>query len=284
MIKAYKKLIKIPLLLVLLQLTLSAIQCHKNEIPDSPVLAQVEDRYLTQEELETMTPDVEGMNVSQFRDYYIQHWINNQIFLHYIKQQSIELTKKNQILLEQYRIELLRQQVLKNLLNTSVQITDAEIQEYYQNHREEYKRVEDEYHFILLRLEKPNIGIEDDIKHNSSLLDVIEKNFLDNRFHGQLEYNGDQGYIPVSKIKKEILRVMKRNKIGKIIKYKSREAGIYYIQVLDYKKAGSFKEIALVKSEIKTKLTQNKLMELFQSLIQDQRNGLIIEKFESNLK
>lgn len=259
------------------------VSCQKKEISISPIIAQVGKKPLTIKQIEMMTPPLPEAEKKKFQENFVDKWIRNELLMHYIHDQKISLDSVDQMLIEQYTQQLLIKKLTENLLKSSIHITESDIQNYYENHKEEFKRLEDEVHFIMLRLEKRNIGIEDDIKYSQSLMDVIKKNYLDKKLPEQLEVNGDQGYVPVSKIKKEILRAIRKTPIGKISRRIRTPYGYYYVQVLDYKKKGTIKELYQVKDEIKVKLTLEYLSEELNDIVEQMKQKYVVEKYINKL-
>ncbi len=185
--------------------------------------------------------------------------------------------------MENYKEELLIEKLKDLLLTSSIPVSESEIKEYYDKHREEFKIQEDEVHLILLRLESRNIGIEDDIKNEKSLLKVIEKNFLNKPIPDQLEQNGDLGYVPISRLKKPILRAIRRTPIGRISRRIQTRDGIYYIQVLDYKKRGTYRDLVQVKEQIRTRLLFTKLSEKLEEIEKNMWSKLAVDKYTNKL-
>jgi parvulin-like peptidyl-prolyl isomerase len=258
--------------------------CQRTPQPVSPVIAKVGNEVLTMAEINRMTPpNLTAAARKNFQLHYVDNWIKRKVLVQYALEQKITYDSLITQRVENYKEELLIEKLKDLLLTSSIPVSESEIKEYYDKHREEFKIQEDEVHLILLRLESRNIGIEDDIKNEKSLLKVIEKNFLNKPIPDQLEQNGDLGYVPISRLKKPILRAIRRTPIGRISRRIQTRDGIYYIQVLDYKKRGTYRDLVQVKEQIRTRLLFTKLSEKLEEIEKNMWSKLAVDKYTNKL-
>lgn len=258
--------------------------CGKKHPENVAIIARVGDTYLTDEDLKSYTPlHLSGENQKTFQTDFVRGWIKEKVLLQYFKRNKIQLDEKDLSMIEKYKFQLLYSHFVNSISPEITKPTDVEIAQYYEAHKDEYQRDEDEVHLVLLFLEQPNIGIQDDIKHSKSLMEVIEKNFLINKISNQIERNGDLGFIPVSQLRKEISRAVKRYKSGKISRQIKTKEGIYYIQVLDYQEKNTYRELVLIKDEIIHHISKRKFDEFVENIVQNESQTLIIDKFFDKL-
>ena len=264
--------------------TLFFFSCTDQKPPTVAIIARVGENYLTNQALNSATPrNLDDEQIRKFQKKYVNDWVKKQILLDYMGRQKIELNEIDQIFLEEYRYQLLMTHLVNSFESRWSVVTDVEIQNYYNSHIEEFKRDEDEVNLVLLFLEQPNIGIQDDIKLSNSLLDVIDKNYLNLHPPSQMEKNGELGYTPVSKFYKSISNAIKRYKSGQISRPIETAEGIYYIQVLDYQSAGTFKDIPLVRQSIMNHIQQAKLNQILEDIVQEESQNKLINKFFDKL-
>lgn len=251
--------------------------CTGQNSEDVVIAARVGDRILTMDELNEYMVEFPDDLKSQARKKFVDSWVNEQLLLLYFEQQNLTLDRKELFLVKSYENQLKLEKLKKQLLDPN-EITDLELKNYYENHLSEFQRTEDEYHFVLLQLESRNIGIEDDIRHSTSLLEVIQKNYLEKKLPGMHETNGDQGYVPVSRIAPQILNVMKRLKIGEISRAISLGKKICYVQVLDFQKAGTPYPFYMVRGQIKIIVYEMKLRERLNEILDQMKNKISIDR------
>ncbi|MCK5076646.1 MAG: peptidylprolyl isomerase, partial [Calditrichia bacterium] len=230
--------------------------------------------------LQALTPiHLSEKNSNNFQKKFVKSWVNEKILSVYFEKNKIQLSKKDLSMIEKYKYELLHSHFINSIATEVPKPTDVEITQFYEEHKSEFMRDEDEVHLVLLYLEQSNIGIQDDIKHSTSLIEVIDKNFLADKISNQMEINGDLGYVRVSKLKKEIFKAVKRYKSGKISRRIKTKEGYYYIQVLDYQKKDSYKELSLVKDIIIHHIANKKFSKFIDDIVQQESQNLIIDRF-----
>jgi peptidyl-prolyl cis-trans isomerase C len=229
--------------------------CQKDSVPKIEIVAKVGDFTLTRNELlKWLPPNLPEENKEIVARQFVDRWVQNTALFIAAQEQGYALTNYEQWAITNLQKEMLAQKYLDSKMPAQIPLTDEEISRYYDEHKEEFKREEDEVHIIQLFLENLDRAISSEIRSSNSLLEVIKKNYLDSQVNRLLEKNGDLGYVPVSSLRKEIMWYIRNGKTGRIYGPIKIESGNYYFQMMDKQPAGSYRSRDLVLDKIKTRL------------------------------
>jgi parvulin-like peptidyl-prolyl isomerase len=272
--------------LIYLLLIISLIPtCKKNSVPDIEIMAKVGDEYLTRDELLSwMPPNIEENQKDIVARQYIDRWVNKTVVSLTAQNDGYELNPYEQWSISNLKKDMIAKKYLDAKLPKNIIVTDEEISSYYEENKEEFIRDEDEVHIVQLFLENLDRAIAEEIKELKSLQKVIEKNYLDSQFNRVVEKNGDLGYVPVSSIRKEIVRLVRNGSTGRIYGPIKIESGYYYFQMMDKQKSGSQRSLDLVNDEIKFRLTNIKRRKLKNEIIQKIALKYKIQIFPEHIK
>ncbi len=248
--------------------------CQKEQVPEIEIVARVGDEVLTRDQLlQWMPHNVQEDQKELLLRQYVDLWVRNTLLAHAAREEKIELTPYQQWALMNVEKEMLAQKYLDARLPQKLRVTDEELVNYYEKHKEEFRRDDEEVHLVQLFLETLDRAIAKDIRESEYLMDVIKKNYLDSQMTRLMEKNGDLGYVPVSEIRKEIQRLVKNGRTGKIYGPIQIEGGYYYFQMLDRQPKGSYRSLDLVKDEIRLRLLNIKRL---------QERDKLVKKLQAN--
>ncbi len=259
--------------------------CHNEKVSRIEIVARVGDHYLTRDQLlKWMPPDLPEDQFDFVARQYVDRWVRTTTLYLAALESGVNLSPYEEWSIDHLKENMLAQKYLQSKLPHQIVITDKEIEDYYQQHREEFKRDEDEVHLVHLFLENRDPAIAREIQESKSLLDVIEHNYLDRKLTRLNEPNGDLGYVPISKIRREILRRVKIGKTGRIYGPISLEGGNYYFQMLDKQPAGSYRSLELVKDQIRMQLLNVRRRQLEREIAEQTAKNFKVEVFMEHLK
>ncbi len=248
--------------------------CQKKSVPEIEIVARVGDEILTREQLlEWMPHNVQEDQKDLLLRQYVDIWVRNTLLAQAARQKKMELTPYQKWALHNVEKEMLAQAYLDARMPQHLQVTDEELVNYYEKHKEEFKRDDDEVHLVQLYLETLDRAIVKDIRESEFLMDVIKKNYLDSQMNRLMEKNGDLGYVPVSELRKEIQQPVKNGRTGKIYGPIKIEGRFYYFQMLDRQPKGSYRSLDLVKDEIRLRLLNIKRL---------QERDKLVKKLQAN--
>ncbi|RMG65163.1 MAG: hypothetical protein D6715_08815 [Calditrichaeota bacterium] len=273
-----------PAFLLLMGLWMATLACSEERPPMGEVLARVGEQYLLRSAVASQVPaDLKPEARAILAREIVENWVNQQVLAQMARKEGLQLTDAEQWQIDALRASLLAQQLIRKKLPADELVSEQEIQSYYQAHQEEFRREFDEVHLVHLYLEKVDRAIQKEIRAASSLLEVIQKNFLDKQVTPILEPNGDLGYVVFDNLRPEFKRALRFRRLGRIYGPIKTRDGYHYLQLLDSQPAGSVRELALVKEEIRQRLKMMKYENHLRDLIAQAKKQIPVETFLQNI-
>jgi peptidyl-prolyl cis-trans isomerase C len=259
--------------------------CQKNQPDPLEIVARVGDQYLTRETMDSLVPPE---TPSENRDLVIKNlvekWIDRQVMAQTARKEGIELAANDTWQIESVELEMYAKELLKSKIPENFNITDKEIEDYYDSNKSNFARRNDEVHIVHLFLEKLDRAITTEIKQSNSLMDVMQKNFLDRQISRVVEPNGDLGYVEVDLLRSELRNGIRGTKTGIIYGPIKTDEGYHFIQVLDRKPANSIRRLELVRAEIYDLLRIEKRQQMVRSYKEKIKKDFQIETFYANVE
>jgi parvulin-like peptidyl-prolyl isomerase len=223
--------------------------------------------------------DEDVMNVIQ--DMLIKQKLSMPDFLKNLAKEgsSIETVKK------EIKSQIIRMRLLKREVKDRIIVTDEEVGEYYNKHRQEYEGKESvRMKQILLLLpsgadETVKINMKKEALRLHELLmkgesfDLLASKYSQGPAAAQ---GGDVGFIERGTIIPEVETIAFRLPLEQVSEVIESSMGFHIIKVVDKKGAG-LKPIAIVREEIKAKIEDEKLDKKFEEWISSVRDKSHIE-------
>ncbi|HQU70919.1 MAG: peptidyl-prolyl cis-trans isomerase [Calditrichaeota bacterium] len=249
-----------------------------NEPDEEEVVARVGDHVLTRQVVFQLIPeDVRGSEREGLIRRIVDQWVNNLTIAEVARREGISLTPSEEWHIENLESEMLASKYFQSKSRFDLPVTDQEILDFYNTHKEEFVRNQDEVRLVHLFLEKLDNALVKEVRASKSLLEVIEKN---KPIAGQLEEpNGDLGYVPVTQLRSEFQKAIRGEKSGTIYGPVKTKDGHHFLQILDRKESGTVMELALVKEDIARRLKFEKRQEQFRQLTEKARKEFGAETF-----
>jgi parvulin-like peptidyl-prolyl isomerase len=191
---------------------------------------------------------------------------------------SLEAVKKD------IRTQMIRMRLLRREVKDRIIITEADIGEYYNKHRDEYEGKESVRIKQLLLLYPP----EADKKRKSNIrqeAELIRELLLKGESfdllvakysHGPAASGGDMGFVEKGRIIPEVEAVAFSLPVNEVSNIIESSVGYHIIMVIDKRGAG-LKPIEVVREEIKAKIEEEKLEKKFDEWISSVRSRSHIE-------
>ena len=260
------------------------ISCRREaEIPED-LVAQVNDHYLGLTQVNQSMPEgIPDDLALSLKKNLISKWVENETLYQVALDENITLDEFQQFLVEEYRKSLIIQNYLNQKLNLSYNISAREIEDYYKAHQEEFRRTEDEAHIVHLFMDQYDKAIFKEIRSADNLLQIIKKYYFDEKSNIE-QPNGDLGYVPLSELPAALVKEIKRLKTGKISRPVKIGDGYHFVQLIDYQKKGSIRDLTLVEDEIILRLKKRKRDEMYQQLIQEAQKKVQIQTYLSKIQ
>lgn len=255
---------------------LLACEPGRPPVPEHKIIARVNDEILTIEDIQDAVSD--STQSAVYADVYrqlIKQWITRQILADQSIRRGYQLTEKQQFNIE----ELKRQYLIENMtlaLMEKINLSESEIQTYYQTHLADYARPEAEYHLIHLFLPKRNYVVQGEIARERDLKKVIEK-FQLGKVVNETLVTGDLGYRTLASIPDPLQRRLRDATPGQIIGPVNVNGSYHYMQVIDVQAAGTNLPLDRVRDVVRARLLQERLKSFQSQLIENNKSNYIIQ-------
>lgn len=226
---------------------------NKHELPQD-LVAQVNDSYLIKENLNYKVPvNLQNDTKLSMKKMLIKQWVEDEILYQTAVSEGYKLNENELYLIEDYKKSLIIQRYLDVKLNKNYKVPDKDIDDYYNDHKQEFKRKSEEVHIIHLFIENKDNAIFKEIKESKNLQEIIDKYYFDTRSTFESP-NGDLGYVAINSLPSIIQEAVKRQKTGTISNPLKADDGYHFVQLKDKQKAGSQIDLELAKDEIVRRL------------------------------
>jgi len=168
-------------------------------------------------------------------------------------------------------------------LGGSYKISPTEMNDYYRDHQKEFIRTQDEVHLIHLLLEQRDNAIFKEIGQTKDLLTIVKKYYFDQKSTRERP-NGDLGYVALNDLPAIFVRTLKRLKIGAISRPIKTDQGYHFLQLLDWQKKGTVRDLQLVKNDILIRLQQEHFQEEKEKLLKEEKAKAQIQTYLSKIQ
>ncbi len=258
--------------------------CNKpKELPEN-LVAQVNDQYLLNSQLSYRVPPGLDHDVAlALKKSIISDWVETEALYQEARTEGMALNEKERFFVNEYAKALLVQRYLDQRLDRDYKIPQKEIENYYRDHKKEFVRTEDEVHLIHVFIEQKDPAIFKEIRQSENLLPIIHKYYFDKKTTRERP-NGDLGYLPVSALKKEYVRVLKRMKTGDISSPIKMHDGYHFFQLMDWQKEGSTRDLDLVRNDIILRLKREHRLDEKARLVKTAKEKVQIQTYLSKIQ
>lgn len=227
-----------------------SFNCQPQDKADENIIAQVNDAYITKDDLERRVPEdtEEELKIALMRQF-MEQWVEEEILYQTALSEDIKLSEKQRKLIQDYERRLLIQLFIEEKINKPYRILDKEIEDFYNQNKDEFVWDEDHAHLIYLIIDNRDSKIFAEIRKSNNLMDIIKSYFFEMQ-STPTRPNGDLGYVKVKDLPEKIVQKIKSMRTGSISKPVKLEDGYHFVQLLDFQKAGNQQNIEIVRDEI----------------------------------
>ena len=192
---------------------------------------------------------------------------------------TLEMVKK------EIRGQMVRMRLLRREVQSKIIVSDEEIGEYYNQHREDYEGKEAVHikEIFLKYPPKANKAVRAQVKNEAyNLRKRIEKGEAFELIAAKYSQGsaasqgGDIGFVERGVVLPELEPVIFNLPVGKLSSPIETDAGVYIVAVLDKRGAG-LKPLEVVRREIKAKLEEEKLEKKYDEWISSVRQKSYID-------
>ena len=261
-----------------------AIACRQTKKMPENMVAQVNDRYLLSNELEYSTAGNLDKNATlAFKKNKIASWVDEESLYQAALREGFKLSAREQFFIDEYTRALLVQRYLNSKLDKDYSVSRQDIEEFYSKNRKEFIRREDEVHIVHLFMEHRDKAIFAEIKKTDDLAALIKKYYFDEKSTSE-QPNGDLGYVALSVLPDNFVRVLKRLKTGAVSKPIRTKNGYHFLQLIDSEKKGSVRDVDLVKNQIIFRLKRERREAEKERLLREAKNNVQIQTYLSKIQ
>ncbi len=228
----------------------------------SPVLATVNGKELTRREIERFLPEdyKDALAPEEVRDY-VDRWITTQLLYEEALKTGLQTTPDIDARIEQYRRDLIAEQLVEKIIEERAVVTDQEIRAFYEAHRQEYEK---EYRVSHILVNTPE---EADTVHSLLRSHSFEELAKEYSVDKHSNVGGDLGYLSRGNMIPEFEGIIFNMKVGDVSDVIPSEFGYHIIKVTDVRETLIAPDDVDVAEEITNILTLQKRQAVFDSLV-----------------
>lgn len=266
----------------LLCLTFAAtlyVSCD-NQQEKQIVIAEVgKEKLTTKKMLDEIPTEIRGKLTNSDIREFVQRWVNSQVLYQEAKRQKLDERVDLKKEFEKVKIELMINRLIELSLEDEVQVTDKEIETFYDENKEDFVLNEDlvhAYHILVKTREEAN-AIRRRLRKGESFEEVSKEVMGDSTEPA----TWDLGYFSKDEVIPEISKVIFNMPSGALSLPIMSDYGYHIVKLIDKQKQGDYNKLENVQGEIKLKLEAIKKRERFQGFLSDLKNKTeIITNFQ----
>ncbi|MCX7875683.1 MAG: peptidylprolyl isomerase [Melioribacteraceae bacterium] len=275
--KSLEKLLKISTNILFLSFFVFNSCTEKKQ--DDKKIIKVNESVLTEAELDSMI--YEKSNSAKLREELINEWIEDEILFHEAQKEGILENSDYKKILIKAQKKLANSFLIKKILEEQdFQIKEDEVKKYYEEHKDEFKLIDDLYNVKIATLK----NYEDAITFRDKLIET-NWNLAENYFKAEkISYEIKELSLYKNEIQPiqllRILNIISVNEISSVIEIDNNNFLI--VQLLYKFSKNEIPKIEFVNKEVKQKLLVNKQKEFIDNYIKEliSEHNLEIERFE----
>jgi len=224
-------------------------------------IARVNNAYLTKSNLLQMLPDIDNSKFvdEDFVKSVISSWVKNEIIFQHAEKYHFDRDESIAYKVQSYKKEIIIDSYIHYLLQSNISVSENEIRDYYFKNRKSFKRDVDEArvsHIFVDDFDEANRIKKILRSRNHKETDRL---FLKYSFEKKIIRKGES----IKEIDKTIFDTTPRNLFGPI----PSDYGYHIIEVLSRSRAGTIRPIDDVRDEILQRITQIKIQENYNVLV-----------------
>jgi peptidyl-prolyl cis-trans isomerase C len=238
----------------------------------SQVLVTVNGKELTKLDFDIFLPeDYQSVLTPEERREYLDRWITTRLLYDEAISLNLGVSPEIDARLEQYKMDLVADRLLQNIIEEQAVVTEDDVHEYYNAHKEEYL---EEYRVSHILVNTP-----EDAEKVKSLLSSKSFTYLARRYSidKHTRAGGDLGYLSKGNMVPEFEKIVFGMKVGEISDVIESEFGYHIIKIMDIREARVKLDYLDVAEDIATILTMRKRQTVYDELVTTLWNRAQIE-------
>ena len=245
---------------------------------DSPVLAEVNGKAMTQKEFNVFLPAdyQDALTLDEKRDY-LDRWITTQLLYDEVTRSGMEIPDELEAQMEAYRKGVIADLLVQRVIQEKAVVNDREVRDYYDEHAEEYV-TEYRVSHILVNSREDADAVKEQIGKRSFTY-LARKHSIDK--HSR--YGGDLGYLSKGNMIPEFENIVFGMNVGDVSDVIESDFGYHILKVTEIRDARFKLSYDDVKQEIANNLMLQKREAVYDSLVTAIRSRADIRIVERQL-
>jgi peptidyl-prolyl cis-trans isomerase C len=270
---------KVIIFMVTISLVFAFVACAKKGEQKGPYLAKVGNTKITQTDLEREIKNLPEFAQKLFegsggKEKFLDELIKKELLYQEALKKGIDKDAEYQRKVAEFKKLTLIGQLLEKEIETKAKVTDQDVKDYYEKHKEELASVSQiRASHILVKTEEDAKKILERLKKGEDFAKIAKKSSID---PGSAKNGGDLGFFSSGQMVPEFEAAAARLKTGEISDPVKTKFGYHIIKVTD-KKMGKPVEFEKVRNVIFQRLSAERQKEFFDSYIEGLKKSYKVE-------
>ncbi len=266
------------ILMFIIPLLFAFIACAKKGEEKGPYLAKVGNVKIMQADLEREMKNLPGFAQKMFegsdgRERFLNELIKKELLYQEALKKGFDKDAEYLKRVEDFKKITLVGTLLEKEMASKATVSDQDIKDYYEKHKEEFAVGQIRASHILVKTEEDAKKILERLKKGEDFAKIAKKSSID---PGSAKNGGDLGFFSAGQMVPEFEAVAIKLKPGEISEPVKTKFGYHIIKVTD-KKIGKSVEFEKVKSYISQRLSAEKQKGFFDSYIEELKKKYTVE-------
>lgn len=229
------------------------------------VVARVGKSVLTMTQIREHTPGLASPAGRAQVELYIQRWIEAEVLYQEARRRGIDKQPQVRSALQELARDVVVSSYLDQAVYGAVSVSDAEIQAYYEQEKEEFQTPVDLYHLLIILVADAGEAqrLRSEIKNGAVFNEIAELYSID----GTRSQGGDMGFVPLSALSPRLASVVTTMRRGELSLPVKSELGYNLLQLVDLSPKGTLRPLEEVRRHIEQRIVARKNEESYQQLV-----------------
>ncbi|NCO68134.1 MAG: peptidylprolyl isomerase [Nitrospirae bacterium CG_4_10_14_0_8_um_filter_41_23] len=270
---------KVAVLILVIPVLFAFVACAKKEGQKGSDLAKVGNVKITQADLEREIKNLPDFAQKIFegsggKERFLNELIKKELLYQEALKKGLDKNTEYMKKVEDFKKITLIGQLLEKEIESKTKVTDQDVKDYYEKHKEDFAPVSQiRMSLILVKTEEEAKKILERLNKGEDFAKVAKKSSIN---LSSAKNGGDLGYLSRGQMTPELEAAAVRLKTGEISEPLKTQSGYQIIKVTD-KKIGKVVEFERVKNFISQHLSAEKQKEVFDSYIESLKKSYKVD-------
>jgi EpsD family peptidyl-prolyl cis-trans isomerase len=270
---------KVVVLILIVPLLFAFVACAKKEGQKGADLAKVGNVTITQADIEREIKNLPDFAQKIFegsggKERFLNELVKKELLYQEALKKGLDKNTEYLKKVEDFKKITLIGQLLEKEIESKAKVTDQDVRDYYEKHKEDFAPVSQiRMSLILVKTEEEAEKILGRLNKGEDFARVAKKSSVD---LNSAKNGGDLGYLSRGQMTSELEAVAVRLKTGEVSEPIKTQSGYQIIKVTD-KKLGKVVEFERVRNFISQQLSAEKQKEVFDSYIESLKKSYKVD-------